>query len=260
MDSRPEFLDTSDVWGSTDTAPAEQSATTSWESDSWDDWDTQSTPTQSNDEGIPQQSNFIQDNEAQSQPKTEPTPRFDNFEGQPETTFNPVSLSLGKKKVGFILAGVVIVIALIIMGIDKIHVGKRNNPQQVQQPAQQVTQAPVQQPTEAPQATAPVQETPIQQAIPDGSVVLTSIPDTMVLNYSGSVLEANGVVTSKARYASGNQVIYCVTISISFGSASESINYYCNYASFNKVSVNDVVVVAYQQVGDTYISINSISK
>jgi len=98
------------------------------------------------------------------------------------------------------------------------------------------------------------------QSVQAGGIQLLEIPDTTSLNYSGDVYEANGAVAEKKKFLQGSQVVYCVVVNIAVGASTETVNYYCTYASFNAVSVGDVVVVSYQNVGGKLISVTSISK
>lgn len=86
------------------------------------------------------------------------------------------------------------------------------------------------------------------------------IPTETTLNYDGDVYSANGIVKAKTKYLYGNQVVYCISLDITAGSATQEVNYFCNYSSFTAVKSGDMVTVDYQQVADGYISVNSISK
>lgn len=204
---------------------------------------------------------------------------FGDFENQ-QNYNNPVQESVPKqfnfstKTVALILAGILVVIALLFMGIDKIHIKKNTSnksaqqQQQVQQQQPQQQQPQQQQPQQQPQQDSSSTQTQQQEqsqqssnvANDGGRVVLVEIPSSTTMNYATDVLTANGTVVSKTKYVQGNQILYCVSITIAFADSSSTVNYYCNYASYNQVSKGDLVVVTYQQVEDSYISINSISK
>lgn len=204
---------------------------------------------------------------------------FGDFENQ-QNYNNPVQESVPKqfnfstKTVALILAGILVVIALLFMGIDKIHIKKNTSSnsaqqqQQVQQQQPQQQQPQQQQPQQQPQQDSSSTQTQQQEqsqqssnvANDVGRVVLVEIPSSTTMNYATDVLTANGTVVGKTKYVQGNQILYCVSITIAFADSSSTVNYYCNYASYNQVSKGDLVVVTYQQVEDSYISINSISK
>lgn len=195
---------------------------------------------------------------------------FGNFESQQDYN-SPVQESVPKqfnfstKTVALILAGILVVVALLFMGIDKIHIKKNTSSNQSQQQQQVQQQQPQQQQSQQDSSSTQTQQQEQNQqnsntANDAGRVVLVEIPSSTTMNYATDVLTANGTVVSKTKYVQGNQILYCVSITIAFADSSSTVNYYCNYASYNQVSKGDLVVVTYQQVEDSYISINSISK
>ena len=109
------------------------------------------------------------------------------------------------------------------MGIDKIHIKKNtsNNSAQQQQQVQQQQpqqQQPQQQPQQDSSSTQTQQQEQSQQssnvANDVGRVVLVEIPSSTTMNYATDVLTANGTVVSKTKYVQGNQILYCVSITI----------------------------------------------
>lgn len=220
--------------------------------DSWDNWGTEQQTVDDSQSGgfIDQSDNWG------TQPQNESFDDYNNSSPIQESI--PVKFNLSSKKAAFVIAGVIIVAAIFLMLVDKIHIDKKPTVDNVQEQEYeepnyndntQQQQQPEQQPQPQPQVNTS-----------EGSVTLVEIPSDTSLNYSGDVLEANGTVVSKTKYVQGHQVLYCVEIKLVFGSSSEVINYYCNYASYNAVSNGDIVVVSYQQVEDNYISVNAISK
>lgn len=160
------------------------------------------------------------------------------------------------KLVGIILAVVILAVALIFMFIDKVKISpKPSDTQEIQH--QQQTEAPVQD-TQNVQQSGVVSE-PVQSQ-PSDVTTLLEIPDSTAMNYSGDILTANGKITARRKFVQGHQVIYGLEITIAVGSSSEVINFYCNYATFNAVGLGDVVIVKYQQVSDSYISVNEVTK
>lgn len=260
--------DSWDDWGATDDVTPQSSNTgdfdNSWNDldgvppseegeDDWSDWG-DSSDTQS------QSDNFIDKSDDWSNLGSQGQESFDNFDNQ--SSFDntgaiqenaPVKFNLSSKKVAFILAGLIIFVAILFMGIDKIHIGKKDTTSNQQSIVQEQGSN-----EQNVQSNEQAQQQNVQNN--DNSAVLVEIPSNTSLDYSGDILEANGTVKSKTKYVQGHQILYCITINLAFGSSSEDINYYCNYASFNAVSTGDIVVVSYQQVRDNYISINAISK
>lgn len=185
--------------------------------------------------------------------------------------FQPRRFNLSMKKVAFIVLVAGVLAALLFLGLDKIHIGRKTPSQSNSPPTQQTQQGQQsnqsqnqnqggnqqsqQEPSGGSQTDQPSQNTPVV----DG-VTLIEIPDTMTLDYNGDILEANGKVINKLKYVQGHQVLYCINIGVAVGSSSETVSYYCNYSSFNAVKEGDIVVLKYQQVNDSYISVISISK
>ena len=166
----------------------------------------------------------------------------------------PVSFHFGTKMVAVIIAVLLVVGIGVLMFFDGLAKKKQQAVLNPPAPVEQTQPAQPLQPV-AEQSSHPVAEQPQV-----GGTTLIRIPDTTSLNYSGDNFEANGAVAEKKKFMQGNQVVYCVVINISVGASTETVNYYCTYASFNAVSVGDVVVVSYQNVGGKLISVNSISK
>ena len=164
--------------------------------------------------------------------------------------FQPRQFNLSMKKVALIVGVVGVLLALLLLGLSKIHFSPKQ-PSNPTPPPQQVEQQPPQQEPSGNQGTS---------AADVDKVVLVEIPDSMKLDYNGDVLEMNAKVISKLKYVQGHQVLYCVNLGVALGASSETVSYYCNLSSFNAVSEGDIVIIKYQQVNDSYISIMSISK
>lgn len=148
------------------------------------------------------------------------------------------------KFVGIALAGVILVVALIFAVIDGIKVKPKA-------PSSNATsQQVVQESTGVPASTVSN----------SADISLIYVPESTTMNYSGDVYEATGTVTSKDKYVQNHQVIYCVQIKLAVGSSTEVVNFYCNYAAYNAVKTGDLVLVKYQQVSDSFISVNEVTK
>lgn len=173
--------------------------------------------------------------------------------------FQPKKFNLGLKRVALIIAVLCLVLALVFLGLDKIHINKKpTSTQPSQTTPTQTSQTDTRTQDETGEQTPQTQ--PSTQPTNVDSVVLVEIPKDTHLDYNGDILTANGKVINKLKYVQAHQVLYCVNIGVAFGSTTETVSYYCNYSSFNAVSEGDIVVLTYQQVNDSYISILSISK
>ena len=152
------------------------------------------------------------------------------------------AFNLSPKIVGLIVGGLLLFLGLLFLVLNSIKVTpKQNVPQQP--PAQ--TQGQQAQPSQPSNTT---------------DVRLIFVPDSTPLDYSGEVFQTTGRVAAKLKYAVNNQVIYCLQISIAAGSSNETVNFFCNYATFTSVAKDELVMVKFQQVEDGFISVNEVTK
>lgn len=165
----------------------------------------------------------------------------------------PVAFNFGTKTVAIIIAVLLVIGIGVLMFFDGLAKKKQQAVLDTQSVVGQSTSA-----TSEQSVQSDVEQP--SQSVQAGGIQLLEIPDTTSLNYSGDVYEANGAVAEKKKFLQGSQVVYCVVVNIAVGASTETVNYYCTYASFNAVSVGDVVVVSYQNVGGKLISVTSISK
>lgn len=180
-----------------------------------------------------------------------------NFDGDVQETA-PVQVNMSKKKVALVVSGVLILLAIIVSIFGRMKVTKTSNN------SSQVVVTPSVEDNSTDQTDAPVNNSgnsSTNNVASDGSSrTLVELPSDVSLNYATDVENANGVVTSKTVLAQGSQLMYCVKIRGTFGSSTQDVDYYCTYATYNAVKVNDLLAVTYQVVEDKYISINSIEK
>lgn len=236
-------------------------------SDDWDDWDSdsQQTDTQqswdnwgSSTDQNQSGSNFIDDSQDVNQ----------TWSSQPQDyqtqapTEPPIQTHFSTKTIAIIVAVVILGIALLLMGIDKIHLSKKpadtntnTTTSTVQQ--QQQDNASTQQSNNT-QSDNTSEDSQSNNAL--NSATLVEIPDSASMTYSNDTLKANGKVTDKKKYVQGKQIVYCVEITIAVGSSSETVNYYCTSATFNQIGKGDILIVNYVQVDDSYISITNVEK
>lgn len=236
-------------------------------SDGWDDWgsdsqqtDTQQSwdnwgsPTDQNQSG----SNFIDDSQDVNQSwSSQPQDYQTQAPNEP-----PIQTHFSTKTIAIIVAVVILGIALLLMGIDKIHLSKKpadtntnTTTSTVQQ--QQQDDASTQQSNNT-QSDNTSEDSQSNNAL--NSATLVEIPDSASMTYSNDTLKANGKVTDKKKYVQGKQIVYCVEITIAVGSSSETVNYYCTSATFNQIGKGDILIVNYVQVDDSYISITNVEK
>lgn len=240
-------------------------------SDGWDDWgsDSQQTDTKqswdnwgSSSDQNQSSNNFIDDSQDANQ----------TWSSQPQDyqtqspTEPPIQTHFSTKTIAIIVAVVILGIALLLMGIDKIHFSKKPADTNTNTTTSTVQQQ--QQDDASTQQSSNTQSSNTQsEALDDSqntgalnSATLVEIPSSASMTYSNDTLKANGKVTDKKKYVQGKQVVYCVEITIAVGSSSETVNYYCTSATFNQVGMGDILIVNYVQVDDSYISITNVEK
>lgn len=240
-------------------------------SDGWDDWgsDSQQTDTKqswdnwgSSSDQNQSSNNFIDDSQDANQ----------TWSSQPQDyqtqapTEPPIQTHFSTKTIAIIVAVAILGIALLLMGIDKIHFSKKPADTNTNTTTSTVQQQ--QQDDASTQQSSNTQSSNTQsEALDDSqntgalnSATLVEIPDSTSMTYSNDTLKANGKVTDKKKYVQGKQIVYCVEITIAVGSSSETVNYYCTSATFNQVGMGDILIVNYVQVDDSYISITNVEK
>lgn len=251
-----------DDWGDSGEQSQQESSSDGWDdwgsdsqqTDTQQSWDNWGSPTDQNQSG----SNFIDDSQDVNQ----------SWSSQPQDyqtqapTEPPIQTHFSTKTIAIIVAVVILGIALLLMGIDKIHLSKKpadtntnTTTSTVQQ--QQQDDASTQQSNNT-QSDNTSEDSQSNNAL--NSATLVEIPDSASMTYSNDTLKANGKVTDKKKYVQGKQIVYCVEITIAVGSSSETVNYYCTSATFNQIGKGDILIVNYVQVDDSYISITNIEK
>lgn len=192
---------------------------------------------------------------------------FNNEQTSEQDIIQSSQTKFGYKTVGIIVSAVLVILALIILFFSKLRVVDKSdsNPQlqsqigtQVQGTQSQGTQV------QGTQSQSQRQETTnsySQQASANNNYTsLINIPTSTKMDYSGNIIQSQGVVSSLSKYLQDGQVIYCVNLDIVMGTSKTVVHYYCGYNVFSQLSVGDVVNVDYQQVSDTCFSVCTISK
>lgn len=213
---------------------------------SWDNWGSSSDQNQSSN-------NFIDDSQDVNQ----------SWSSQPQDyqtqapTEPPIQTHFSTKTIAIIVAVAILGIALLLMGIDKIHFSKKPANTNTNTTTSTVQQQ-QQDDASTQQSNNTSEDSQSNNAL--NSVTLVEIPDSASMTYSNDTLKANGKVTDKKKYVQGKQIVYCVEITIAVGSSSETVNYYCTSATFNQIGKGDILIVNYVQVDDSYISITNVEK
>lgn len=155
-------------------------------------------------------------------------------------------VKFGYKTVGVVVAVVLIFLALFILGASKIKFIKNTSSN---------IQATNQTTSTSKESNSSSQATPQK-----GVTSLINIPPETDMDYSGSIIQAHGVVSKLSKYLQDGQVIYCINLDITIGSSTTTVHYYCGYNTFSQVQVGDILNVEYQQVSNTCYSVCTIYK
>lgn len=269
--SQPAPANNDDGWGDWGDQSEQQPAKSS--DDDWGDWsgtqsDTSQQTESSNDgcgnwgSSSQQNGGFINQNQSDDNFIDPSQDDSQSWANQPQdyqtqqVTEPPIKINFSTKTIAFIVAGGILVVALLLMCVDKVHINKKdttntNNTTVVQEEQQNSGGSSSQQ-----EQSNQVAESQTSM----DSAVLVEIPNSTSMTYSNDTLKANGKVTDKKKYVQGKQIVYCVEITIAVGSSSETVNYYCTSATFNQIGKGDILIVNYVQVDDSYISITNVEK
>lgn len=178
----------------------------------------------------------------------------------PELPQRPQQTSFGYKTVGIVVALGLVILALIVLGLSNIKLVKKtneNNQAQVQQEQQASNTGSN---TTVPTSTESASNTESTNQQSSSTTSLINIPSNTYMDYSNKAIQAQGVVTSLSKYLQDGQVIYCINLDITMGTATNTVHYYCGYNVFKQVEVGDILNVEYQQVSETCYSVCTISK
>lgn len=158
------------------------------------------------------------------------------------------------KVAGAVVAGVLILVALIIFGLSKIEITKKPKS------TAQVSKTEVSQTSETSVSSSKKDEVETTVSVNPDYIALVKIKSEDKLDYTVSELETTGVVSNKSCYLQDNQVIYLLDISIGAGASYLDVKYYCPYDTYSSVSLDDIVTVKYKQVSDSSFAVMSVHK
>ncbi len=169
--------------------------------------------------------------------------------------------SSGAKTAGFVIAGVLILIALLIYFLSNINIKKKDNnvsAVNTEVTTQVVTSVST---TETPSTTSTTEAQQTSDTnVSDSSSVNMLLVDSDKLDLNNEVITSNGIITDKTYFLEGTQLINRLTISVGKDGTTEDMNYYCSYSVLSSVEVNDVVCVDYTMVSENCYTIVSVYK
>lgn len=187
---------------------------------------------------------------------------------------------MNKPVAGFVIAGVLVAVALVAYGCNHISITKKPNSNASSVVAQTTTTVGSGQelntntetqtttttsakydrknPTMA-ETTSVAPET----VAPETSV---TVPDKGLLEFNGDVdvsgaeQQTTGVVSEKKTYIDGSQIVYLVTIEATVGTENKLMDYFCTYSTFSSLNEGEMLNVTYKTGGSGTFFIMGISK
>lgn len=178
------------------------------------------------------------------------------------------------KKTACVVLGVCVVLALVIFGLSKIHITKKDTGANVETTEAPVdvkvddskqkgvaTEAPTEEPTTVTESPAEVTEEPTTEPTQSTESNGWQEVNEDSLKYAKDVQSVSGTVTDKKIYNTGDsQFVYDVEITSTLGNTEQLFHYYCTYNTFNELKEKDLVLVEYRQVGENNFVVCSLSK
>lgn len=188
---------------------------------------------------------------------------------------------MNKPVAGFVIAGVLVAVALVAYGCNHISITKKPNSNASSVVAQTTTTVGSGQelntntetqtttttsakydrknPTTMAETTLVAPET----VAPETSA---TVPDKGLLEFNGDVdvsgaeQQTTGVVSEKKTYIDGSQIVYLVTIEATVGTENKLMDYFCTYSTFSSLNEGEMLNVTYKTGGSGTFFIMGISK
>jgi hypothetical protein len=183
---------------------------------------------------------------------------FDSFGTKAEEKIENVSKksNLGYKSVGLIIAGLLIVLAIVISLISGAVINKDTTPQQT---TTTVGSTQSHKGTSTSKSQSSTQTQSSSSSSKGSSTSCSSITEVNdgTIRYD-SPQDASAIVSAKKTYVVGSSLVYDIELNISNGDAVRS--YFCSKSAYDAVSVGSTVKVSYSVAQNGYIGINSVTK
>lgn len=151
--------------------------------------------------------------------------------------------SLGYKTVGLILAGILVVVAMVLILFSRIRVSKRQTSSTGTEVSVENTEG------------NPVRESSKSQTQTQASE-FSELGNDVQVDYEAQVITSVGRVKAKRRYLYDNEVVHCLDITVD----GVNLTYFCSYSAYSAVHANDSVTVDYMKVSDKYYVVDTIKK
>lgn len=183
---------------------------------------------------------------------------------------------MNKPVAGFVIAGVLVAVALVAYGCNHISITKKPNSNASSVVAQTTTTVGSGQElntnTETQTTTTtsakydrknPATMAETTTVAPETSV---TVPDKGLLEFnedvdvSGAEQQTTGVVSEKKTYIDGSQIVYLVTIEATVGTENKLMDYFCTYSTFSSLNEGEMLNVTYKTGGSGTFFIMGISK
>lgn len=183
---------------------------------------------------------------------------------------------MNKPVAGFVIAGVLVAVALVAYGCNHISITKKPNSNASSVVAQTTTtvgsgqglNTNTEKQTTTTTSAKYDRKNPTTMAettlvAPETSV---TVPDKGLLEFNGDVdvsgaeQQTTGVVSEKKTYIDGSQIVYLVTIEATVGTENKLMDYFCTYSTFSSLNEGEMLNVTYKTGGSGTFFIMGISK
>lgn len=154
-----------------------------------------------------------------------------------------------------------IVLALGLVFLRRVHITRKNTPSSTvsQQEEREAQDKPVEKQTTQKQSQeAQKPSNGSSGGSSADSVVLNKIVAEDKLSYSGADQTTVGKVKAKNCYLQGTQIIYCIDIEATMGTAGQVMQYYCTYSTYESLGVGQALSVIYKQTTANTFAIMSV--
>lgn len=186
---------------------------------------------------------------------------------------------MNKPVAGFVIAGVLVAVALVAYGCNHISITKKPNSnassvvaqttttvgsgQELNADTENTTTTSAKYDRKNPTTKAETTTVAPETTAPETSV---TVPDKGLLEFNGEIdvsgaeQQTTGVVSEKKTYIDGSQIVYLVTIEATVGTENKLMDYFCTYSTFSSLNEGEILNVTYKTGGSGTFFIMGISK
>lgn len=178
------------------------------------------------------------------------------------------------KKVGAIIIGILLGVLLLVVSLSSVATNKSKKSEVRQSTKQEQTTQQKKQKKKKKESTTestPVSTTEVvttekaeinivEKSDTENDVVMKEV-DINTIPYSNELHKTEAIVSKKHVYIKGDDLFYCVELNpTKEGCDVDCFTYYVSYSSYNSLSLGDICVVEYENIGGGLVSIYSLAK